>query len=277
MRLFKYFHPDRVDVLKNRMICFSSPQHLNDPFELKPPCRIYASDDAVRAEAMEKFPAHYQDALDKLPAFIRPLISEESKQALQQKILEESAGLTANLMQQMLPGIYRFFEESVGVLCLTEQPDDLLMWAHYAAAHEGFVIEFDPSSSFFNQRRSDHDEFRHLRRIIYAEERRHLVMGADKDISALLTKSSHWAYEKEWRMMVHLIDATNKHTSGSKTFHLFSFPADAIKSVILGCRMSSATMTEIVEAVRGSIDLSHVTCWQTEVDDSIFRLNLRPL
>ena len=277
MRLFKYFHPDRVDVLKNRMICFSSPQHLNDPFELKPPCRLYASDDAIRAKAMEQFPAIYQAELDKLPASVQPLIPAELKRELKQEIFEKTAELAASALQQMLPGIYRFFEESVGVLCLTEQPDDLLMWAHYAAAHEGFVIEFDPNSSFFNQRRSNDDEFRHLRRIIYAEERRHLAMGADKDISALLTKSSHWAYEKEWRMMVHLIDATKKHTSGSKTLHLFGFPADAVKSVILGCRMPPATMTEIVETVRGSIDLSHVTCWQTEVDDSIFRLNLRPL
>ena len=30
-----------------------------------------------------------------------------------------------------------------GVLSLTESSDNLLMWSHYASAHEGFVVEFD--------------------------------------------------------------------------------------------------------------------------------------
>lgn len=28
----------------------------------------------------------------------------------------------------------------IGLLCLTEKPDNLLMWAHYADSHAGFVV-----------------------------------------------------------------------------------------------------------------------------------------
>ncbi|SDO59033.1 hypothetical protein SAMN04490208_4280 [Pseudomonas poae] len=48
-RLFKYLHPDRVDVLKTGKICFSSPTNLNDPFELKPPLRLYESEESMWA------------------------------------------------------------------------------------------------------------------------------------------------------------------------------------------------------------------------------------
>lgn len=35
---------------------------------------------------------------------------------------------------------------NLGNLSLTEKPDNLLMWSHYAQQHMGFVIEFDSSN-----------------------------------------------------------------------------------------------------------------------------------
>ncbi|WP_430540204.1 DUF2971 domain-containing protein [Pseudomonas entomophila] len=40
------------------------------------------------------------------------------------------------------------------------------MWAHYAASHSGFAIGFDTNHTFFNSRRSEHDEFFYLERLI---------------------------------------------------------------------------------------------------------------
>ena len=28
-----------------------------------------------------------------------------------------------------------------GILCLTKRPESLVMWAHYAEAHRGFILE----------------------------------------------------------------------------------------------------------------------------------------
>lgn len=36
-----------------------------------------------------------------------------------------------------------------GILCLAEAPDNLLMWAHYADCHRGFVVQFDDTHPFF--------------------------------------------------------------------------------------------------------------------------------
>ena len=45
MKLYKYLHPDRIDVLKNKSIRFSPPVAFNDPFEFKPVLSGIASSD----------------------------------------------------------------------------------------------------------------------------------------------------------------------------------------------------------------------------------------
>lgn len=36
MKLYKYVVADRVDVLQNGRIRFAQPEHLNDPFDVRP-------------------------------------------------------------------------------------------------------------------------------------------------------------------------------------------------------------------------------------------------
>lgn len=33
--------------------------------------------------------------------------------------------------------------DSMGVVCLSEHGDDILMWSHYSDGHQGFCLEFD--------------------------------------------------------------------------------------------------------------------------------------
>ncbi|KNE87154.1 hypothetical protein PSTG_19467, partial [Puccinia striiformis f. sp. tritici PST-78] len=60
--------------------------------------------------------------------------------------------------------IFDALNKSIGIFCLSEKPDSELMWSHYADSHQGFVIEFETECSFFNQRRSEVDELRHIRK-----------------------------------------------------------------------------------------------------------------
>src|SRR4051812_29159863 len=46
---------------------------------------------------------------------------------------------------RVMPTEMESFLKSTVILSLTEHRDSLLMWAHYAAAHTGLVIGFDPS------------------------------------------------------------------------------------------------------------------------------------
>lgn len=256
LRLFKYFPPERVDVLRSGRICFSSPLNLNDPFELKPPIQLFESAEEMAAALSVKIDREMQSNPPDLPPDLSPELKginrEQFVELLRGKVQDRIPDLIARLMPAVEEGIERFYssaDKRIGVLCLTEFPDNLLMWAHYAGAHAGFVVEFDPSHSFFNQQRSDVDELRYLRPIIYSSERPILTLSTARDISTLLTKSTHWEYEKEWRMMVDLNDASEIKVVGDNAYHLFGFPRESIRSVILGCRMSESVKHDICQAL----------------------------
>jgi len=43
------------------------------------------------------------------------------------------------------------FRKRLGILCLTEDPDNQLMWVHYAARHSGSVVGFDTGAEVFSE------------------------------------------------------------------------------------------------------------------------------
>lgn len=103
-----------------------------------------------------------------------------------------------------------------------------------------------------------------------------LTLMTAKDLSSLLTKSSHWEYEKEWRMMVDLNEATEVKVIGDSQYHLFDFPRASIKSVILGCRITEATKLEIRQTL-SRFDGGQLGLFQCEVDKRLFKLNLNQI
>lgn len=141
-----------------------------------------------------------------------------------------------------------------GVLSLTERPDNLLMWAHYAGEHSGFLIEFDPGHVFFDQRSAEEQLDCCLQPITYSDTRP--AVGWKGYVLALLTKSPQWAYEQEWRMVLPLERSARQLAGGS--VHLFEFPVEAIRGLVLGCRMPDARRQEIVDLVTGDARYAHV-------------------
>jgi hypothetical protein len=132
------------------------------------------------------------------------------------------------------------------------------MWAHYADSHQGFVVEFDPESPFFKQQFGPNDDFRHLRKVIYREERPAVVLTEMKDFSPFLTKGQDWSYETEWRMMMPLGDASRIIGEGPTAGHLFAFPRSMVRGVIFGCRMAESKKTEIRQILDSTPEYEHV-------------------
>lgn len=273
VRLFKYLHPDRVDVLRDKLLCFSSPANLNDPFELRPLIKLFDSTDSLRASMAEFFESAIEEQLASLGP-MRSLLTAEHIDQLRAMTWEALPATLEKHTPAFRQSINTAMDKAIGMLCLSECQDDLLMWAHYANSHEGFVIEFDPSSAFFHGRRSEKDELRFLRKVTYSDARPQLIMNKTEDMSAFLTKSSHWAYEREWRMMFALADSTEVKVFGEKQFHLFAYPASAIRSVTLGCRMSVMKRQELLEVLSNDPELSAVAIYEASPDDSLFRLNI---
>ena len=276
MRLYKYLHPDRTDVLRDSIIRFSSARGLNDPFELKPNFAAFAPREYIHSEIGRLMPGIAAQQYSEAPEQLRTIIPLEVFQAFSQSLLPGMKLTAEKVMEAVLPGIRdvfsQKFEELLGILCLTESPTNLLMWAHYADSHQGFVVEFDPESPFFDQRLGPDDELRHLRKVVYRSERPAVILTEIEDFSPFLTKGQDWSYEAEWRMMMPLSDASQVVGEGSTAVHLFQFPKSMVRGVILGCRMTEPKKTEIRQILNAASEYDHVHLAGARIDDTLYRM-----
>jgi hypothetical protein len=126
----------------------------------------------------------------------------------------------------------------IGLLSLSEVKDDILMWGFYANGHRGVCLEFLASSTtpFFGRTLP-----------VQYEEKYPLVNFFDSTPeeqigTVLLTKSSHWKYEKEWRIIER------------RGFGVYDYPPELLTAVILGAEMSGEHKKLIGEWIKkGSV------------------------
>jgi len=130
------------------------------------------------------------------------------------------------------------------VLCLSASPDNLLMWAHYAKSHEGFVLGFDAESGFLKCPENNHWP----QRVVYQETRPVVKISKTNfdPTGAYFTKSKHWEYEDEYRV-IRKPDGLQSSGVDANEFptYLFDMPSDVIKEIILGYRIKSELKSEI--------------------------------
>jgi len=278
MPLFKYLHPDRIDVLQGLSIRFSSPAVLNDPFELKPHLARLSSPEYLEAAITRLLPDIAQQEFEKLPSEVQSKIPINALRNMFLSLLPQTKLNIQTEIDTLVPMlqevIARKFEELIGILCLSESADNLLMWAHYADSHRGFVIAFDENSPFFDRRVNADDELRHLRKVAYCPTRPSLTLADVNDFSPFMTKGEDWTYETEWRMIVPLDEASKIIGEGPQAVHLFEFPAEAITVVILGCRMASHKKVEIRQILSDFPHFNHVRCVEAEIDNEHYRVRV---
>jgi hypothetical protein len=178
---------------------------------------------------------------------------------------------TVHMLTQMV-------NKEIGILCLTEKMDNLLMWAHYSSNHTGFVIQFDEKHPFFDRG----SEIGHLKKVRYSITRPEVTL-LDPTLSDMehihqwindifCVKSEHWQYEQEWRMIVTLRNCQNVIASQQDDIYLFEIPKSCIKGIILGCKMSTENKERVLNILSNDDEYRHVSIRQAEMDEREFRL-----
>jgi Protein of unknown function (DUF2971) len=271
--IYKYFSLERRDVLENLLIRFTQPGDFNDPFELHPSFDLMSKADIA---ALPEAPGH------------------ENTQRTKAKVL------TPEVLQQMfsvlMPGIQRTMAETVqdegtyslnnnkiarsvfdskyGILCLTKDPDNLLMWAHYANNHNGFVLQFDEEHPFFAPYYFDQQEFL-LTQVEYTNNRPVLSYSTLHSQFVYYRKSPCWSYENEWRLIRPLSDAKKIIEHSIYPRALFQIPADAIKGIIIGVSVTHPDRIELLNLLK-RVDLEHIAIFQTRLSDESYTLEIHP-
>ncbi len=249
MVLYKYLRPERLDVLETKSIRFTQPAAFNDPFEFRPYLQAVATAEYVQAFTDANFERALNEKLDEFP-MLEQLIPRDVVMRAMSPWKAMAPELIHIIERGLLPGfsasIDAAFNSNVGVLCLSEIRDSLLMWGHYTDSHEGFVVGLDSTHAFFSKRRSEEDEFGFLRQVEYRHERPKETLSSASSSAWFQTKPDEWKYEKEWRIMRVLSDAQHRKEMAPHPMCLFEFPADAVLEIIIGLRSS----TSLVERLR---------------------------
>jgi hypothetical protein len=128
--------------------------------------------------------------------------------------------------------------------CLTPFPNSTLMWSHYADNHRGICLEFSKDNPLIEKARP----VRY--REAYPEWTPLAITHGPVDLA--LTKSTDWAYEREFRLIGSLIAGVPTRLEGNYV-HL---PDNALTGVILGCEnRNEDEIREMLNAHRPSVAL----------------------
>lgn len=200
-KLYKYqsYSGYALESLIKRKIWISSPEDFNDPFD----CQNRIED--VATEIQLNKAAQAADARFKVDTGIERKLGPFKFNHTQQEweSPDEFADRIRNDIhmwgKKMVSALTR-----VGIYSLATKPDDLLMWAHYADQHKGFVIGFDSTQLRETNRMQ-------VVEVTYVDKYEKLELGKikvthDEDMPAHLRtiasqKGRRWQEEHEWRLV----------------------------------------------------------------------------
>jgi hypothetical protein len=170
-----------------------------------------------------------------------------------------SQALESNKTKEIL---YTHFKESfyshaetTGICCFSKTPLDLLLWAHYSDCHKGICLVFDSDILI--------ETFGELHTLNYSQKIPDINIFGDAALAVnqfFCTKSEHWSYEKESRLI--------KIGAGS-----FKFPKKALVGIIVGLKCSIEDQFKIVSKIVDN-DYDHVQLYKTVIDKRNYQLHI---
>lgn len=264
MKLYKYMpFVSAKRILTEGCIRFTPPTAFNDPFELNPSFDLFSKQDIENlpddpANPGQKLlsPEAIQEMLWTLSPGISRLIGQHKDQS-------GSFSLRNNAIAQFT------LDSEFGILCLTEEPTNLLMWAHYGDQHRGIVLQFDADHPYFSSEKIFSGK------VGYTNRRPIHSYTSIKEPNVFFTKSAEWSYENEWRFIRRLNDADLVLDIESDLIHLFSLPPEVITGIVIGVGVSASQRLEIIELCQKP-PLEHLTIFQTRLCDVNYELEIHP-
>lgn len=272
MPIYKYLSSERLDVLGKGTLRATQGNALNDPFELRPFFEQVATSEDLEGhmDAAARSEQIIQNVIEQAPSQLKDHITAEGLRdffntpqgatmlaAAQQSARNEVLGILHANADRFRQTVYDKLRSIVGIVSFSEVPDNVLMWAHYATEHRGFVVEFNDEHPFFERRRSPEDEFFHLRQVVYVSPMPTYRSLSELDgLRVMCMKRGEWAYERERRFLVPV--DPNSHTGTGEPIHLIKFPMDAVRSVIIGSRAAPQTREAITTILGSSADYAHI-------------------
>lgn len=236
-------------ILSSRKMRWNSPLNFNDPFD----CYFSYNfgqdldDDLCLQQAWTEALYENRDTKGHFDKLEQILNSLRTGYMSKEQLME-----TAKLMVPDLKvGLKGFVQEerdrwlkdlsTYRIFCVCENIENLLLWAHYADCHKGIAFQL--------QTDTDTDPaLKTAQPVIYSQSPPRgeavkdfvagYLLGKKTDVNSyfktmMLTKSDHWSYEKEWRVLTFAMN------DPEASYEDLLFNPKEISKVYLGARISS--------------------------------------
>lgn len=161
-----------------------------------------------------------------------------------------------------------------GIFCATGSNSNLLMWSHYADAHRGVVFGFRPDAA--------RDSFLCLLEpVIYSDERPRFFQNAEDmpaptpesmrafTRSLTATKSTHWAYEEELRVVI------PSYVPEGQPAVFIPYYLTELAELYLGLRVAAGERDKLVAAARALN--KDVAIFQARLTSGSYALSFEPI
>ena len=248
-----------LKVLQHLSLKVTPPDQFNDLFEVSPVIERPVTKAEARASLRAAIGGGCRDR--GLPV---ALGSDLAEVVLEFKSNQSDLNYVA---QQTVPSTV---SQRYGVVCFSTVPDDMLMWAHYAAYSHGIMLEFDSAAPLFCGAgffKVEYDDNRVISQSQAADEISQVVASARR-------KSRAWENEAEYRLVVPLDQTTKLETDGGKPIHLIKIRPEWIRSLTIGQRASFEIKGEINKLLRRpELQHLHAERYRMVMDSRAFRLN----
>lgn len=197
------------------------------------------------------------------------------RKAFQEKAKELSDNFSESI-KIILPIVQQEIESFLSksrVLCLTETNDNTLMWSHYGPSHTGAVFRLDISENMdINLSLAQPVEYKPEFPSIATEEEwidkflcvTELDLG-QRYYRAICTKSSEWAYEKEWRLSIF------REENEPDGFGYLQYRKEVFGAIYLGLKMSHEDKRDIINLIERH--LPQLEIWDAVIIKNQYKLD----
>jgi len=213
----------RLKGFENGKIWCPTAYNLNDPYECYPKFEI--KDEYIKEVVDSLTPDEF--------ILIKKDAPDVSKENLKRVLKDHKDPLRRALICAVIGAVNIHNFKKIGVLSLTTDPLNLIMWAHYGGNSKGVCLEFErtPDNELGSARTLPVKYLKARPEILFQDRNR-------KKVEIVTSKFEGWEYEQEWR---------NWQETGEK---LYPFPGKLI-GVIFGLDCHEETK-KVVKKTFGS-------------------------
>lgn len=241
------------NIIEKQEIYVPSPKHFNDPFD----CRIPIAYDLISKDS------------DTAEKFFKRLVSNnfsnlslaEREQSIQ-KLMADRQKFDEDYTDKHNSETEKIMHSQMSVFCVTPLRNNLLMWAHYANSHTGICVGFDSDKLFNLFGIGSMVDYKESYPIISPAEESE---GIDDLKQQLYTKSLHWDYEIEYRLM----------TINEPARVIKLKDKSIIQEIIIGSLIDEEKKGELITLIKK--ELPNVNIFETKKHRTKFEVLVNPI